>query len=137
MLRVLVLDDEPLISMMLQDWLTELAYDTVGPANSTKNALSLVESNVPDAAILDLSLGNEKSYAVAAVLRTRNIPFAFTTGYGEKSVDASFADELIVSKPFDFETIKALLARLLSEQARSESRLANLVSTGSPAITRL
>ena len=117
--RVLVLDDEPLISMMLQDWLHELAYETVGPANSVQSALVLIESMPPDAAILDLCLGNERSYAVATTLRARGIPFAFATGYGDNSMVGAFTDEMIVSKPFDFEAIKDVLARLLGSRTHA------------------
>jgi CheY-like chemotaxis protein len=111
--RILVLDDEPLISMMLQDWLSELACETIGPAGSVQGALVLIEDTPPDAAILDLSLGDERSYAVATALRARRIPFAFATGYGDKSVIAAFKDEMILSKPFDFNAIKNVLATLL------------------------
>ena len=114
MARILVCDDEPLISMMLQDWLTELGCETVGPASSVQAALTLIENAPPDAAILDLSLGDEKSYSVAMDLRARRIPFAFATGYADKGVDAAFKEELVVSKPFDFEAIKALVGKLLS-----------------------
>jgi CheY-like chemotaxis protein len=115
--RIVVLDDEPLISMVLQDWLTELACETVGPANSVRTALRLIASAPPDAAILDLFLGDEKSYAVAAELRARRIPFAFTTGYAHENMDATFKEELVVSKPFDFEAIKSLVTRLLESAA--------------------
>lgn len=112
--RILVLDDEPLISLMLQDWLTELACETVGPAYTAQGALRLIESAPPNAAILDLSLGDHKSYEVASALRCRKIPFAFATGFGEKGVDAPFEHELVAPKPFDFETIKQIVERLLS-----------------------
>jgi CheY-like chemotaxis protein len=112
--RILVLDDEPLISMMLQGWLTELACETVGPVCTVQGALRLIESAPPDAAILDLSLAGTKSYEVASALRCRRIPFAFATGYGEKGVEAPFEEELVALKPFDFETIKQVVEGLLS-----------------------
>jgi len=114
MTRILVLDDELLIGLMVQDWLRELACETVGPANSAQQALLLIDKTPPDAAILDLMLGNETSYRVAAVLRSRRIPFAFATGYGDKGLDSSFKNEMIIAKPFDFEAIKAALAGLLN-----------------------
>jgi CheY-like chemotaxis protein len=117
--RILVCDDEPLISMMLQEWLTELDCETVGPASSVQTALTLIENTPPDAAILDLSLGGEDSYSVAMDLRSRRIPFAFATGYADKALDTAFKGELVVAKPFDFEAIKSLLGKLLDSKAGS------------------
>jgi CheY-like chemotaxis protein len=119
--RILVCDDEPLISMLLQDWLSELACETVGPATSVEDALALIATAPPDAAILDLSLGREKSYSVAADLRARGIPFAFATGYVEQGLDSGFRDELVVFKPFDYEAIKALIGKLLSVPRRADA----------------
>jgi CheY-like chemotaxis protein len=123
--RILVCDDEPLISMLLQDWLGELACETVGPASSVQDALALIATAPPDAAILDLSLGGEKSYSVAADLRARGIPFAFATGHAEQGLDWGFRDELVVFKPFDYEAIRVLVGKLLSGQTR--------VDAGSPS----
>ena len=119
--RILVCDDEPLISMLLQDWLSELACETVGPATSVQDALALIATAPPDAAILDLSLGRENSYSVAADLRARGIPFAFATGFAEQGLDSGFRDELVVFKPFDYEAIKALVGKLLSVRTRADA----------------
>jgi len=119
MARVLVLDDEAAISMMLQDWLTELNCETVGPAYCVKDALTLIDTACPDAAILDLCVRNETSYAVATSLRARRVPFAFATGYGDSSIAAAFQDEIIVSKPFDFAKIKEVLAKLLRQGSQT------------------
>jgi CheY-like chemotaxis protein len=115
MARILVLDDEPLISMMLQEWLTELCCETVGPAHSVQRALVLIESECPDAAILDLCVRDETSYPVAAALRARGIPFVFATGYRDKDLDAAFKNEIVVSKPFEFIAIKDVIAKLFAE----------------------
>ena len=114
--RILVLDDEPLISMMVQDWLTELAYETVGPANSVTGALGLIDSTPLDAAILDLSLGKEDCYPVAEALRARGIPFVLVTGYGHVNVADCFQDAPILSKPIDFQAIKDAMCKLLENQ---------------------
>jgi len=119
MARVLVLDDEPTISMMLQDWLTDLSCETVGPAYSVEGALALIETACPDAAILDLCVRDEKSYPVATSLRARQVPFAFATGYGDEVLVDAFKDEIIVSKPFDFAEIKDVLAKLLGHDGQT------------------
>jgi|SRR5579872_7414327 len=111
--RILVLDDDALISVMLQDWLDELGHQTLGPAATAAAALALIADAPPDAAILDLSVGQEMSYPVAEALRARRIPFAFATGYGSGGLPPPFADIPVLVKPFDFEAMKAMLTQLL------------------------
>jgi DNA-binding response OmpR family regulator len=113
MLRVLVVEDEPLIAMMIIDWLSELGFESVGPAGSIRAALKLLEAEAPDAAILDLTIGSEQSYPVAEVLAAAGIPFAFLTGRAADSIAPNFRDVLIVSKPFDFERIEGVMKQLL------------------------
>ena len=78
--RILVLDDEPLISMLVEDWLTELGCEVVGPARSVEEGLDIAGSAELDAAILDVNLGGKNSFLVADALKQRGIPFAFATG---------------------------------------------------------
>ena len=111
--RILIVDDESLIAMLLEDFLSELGYLTVGPANSVKSALDLIEQGAIDAAIVDVALGEEDSAPIAAALCARDIPFAFATGQGGSKVAARFSDAQVLLKPFDFEGVKGMLARLL------------------------
>ena len=60
--RILVVDDEPLISMMVEAWLNELGYEVVGPAGSVQDGLRLIVSRELDAAILDINLGGHDCY---------------------------------------------------------------------------
>jgi CheY-like chemotaxis protein len=123
--RILLLDDEPLIAMMMQGWLTELDCEIVGPVHSVRSALMLLDGLdgvALDGAILDLSLGNnEKSYAVASVLRDRGIPYAFATGYEAADVDPRFRDALVLSKPFEFEAVRAAIGTLLNPGTMPQS----------------
>jgi CheY-like chemotaxis protein len=119
--RILVLDDEVLISILVEDWLTELGCETVGPANSVPGALGLIDGTGLDGAILDVSLGNGNCYPVADALRDRDIPFAFATGHLGKEIAARFKDALILSKPFDFEAVRTVVTKLLDSRARSSS----------------
>jgi CheY-like chemotaxis protein len=113
MSKILVVDDEPLIAMMIADWLAEQGLETLGPAHSVAQALALLESETADAAILDVSLGNDDSYEVAEVLSAKNIPFAFATGHGADTLAKRYTDVITVSKPFDFEIVRSVVARLL------------------------
>src|SRR6202011_388062 len=89
---ILVLDDEPLISMLLEDWLAELGCETIGPVQSVQSALDAIARTAPDAAILDVSLQSENSYSVADVLRDRGVRFAFATGHGANALAPRFKD---------------------------------------------
>jgi CheY-like chemotaxis protein len=111
--RVLLLDDEPLITMLLEDILEQLRYEIVGPAHTVAVALDLIETTPPDAAILDVNLRNELSYPAADALRVRRIPFMFLTGYVTPGIEARFHNEVVMTKPFDFETIREALSHLL------------------------
>jgi CheY-like chemotaxis protein len=111
--RVLVLDDEPLIAMLIKDWLEELGYEALGPAHSVSQALAAIEGDNPDAALLDVSLGDTDSYRVADVLKTRNIPFAFGTGRDERAIESRHKGVPILTKPYDVNSLEAILAKLL------------------------
>jgi len=118
--RILVLDDEPMIAMMLEDWLTELGCEIIGPAYSLRAALDLLEREIPDGAVLDVSLRNDENcYPVAKILLERGIPFALVTGHDSVDLDVRYMPELVLSKPFDFAAVKAALAKLIA-QAGSE-----------------
>jgi DNA-binding response OmpR family regulator len=115
--RILVLDDEPLISMLVEGWLVELGCEVVGPARSVQEGLDFAGSAPLDAAILDVNLGGQNSYSVADALRQRGIPFAFVTGDGTIDAASGFADPILLAKPFDFEGVKAVLGELLGRQS--------------------
>jgi len=112
--RILVVDDEPLISMMMEDWLIELGCEVVGPARSVQQGLDIAGSAELDGAILDVNLGgNNNSYLVAEALKKRGVPFAFATGDGVIDATAGFTDPILLPKPFDFEGVKTVLGKLL------------------------
>ena len=92
MTRILVIEDEPLIAMLLVDWLRELGYDPIGPASTVAKALDLIVGSAPDAAIVDVSLNGESCHPVAEALRERDIPFVFATGHAEVSTLRRHAD---------------------------------------------
>jgi CheY-like chemotaxis protein len=112
--RILVVDDEPLISMLVEDWLSELGCDVVGPARSVQEGLDFAGSAPLDAAILDVNLGGQNSYSVADALRQRGIPFAFATGDGAIDAASGFADPILLAKPFNFKGVKDVLDKLLA-----------------------
>ena len=113
--RILVLEDEPLIGMMLQGWLEEVDCEIIGPGRSVQGALDLLRGATLDGALLDVSLrDSEKCYPVASALRDRRVPFAFLTGYAAEDLDARFSEAPVLCKPLEFEAFKAAIAKFLS-----------------------
>jgi DNA-binding response OmpR family regulator len=112
--RILVVDDEPLISMLMEDWLAELGCEVVGPASSVEQGLDIAGNAQLDAAILDVNLAGNNSYALANALKQRGVPFAFATGDGSVDAAAGFANPILLPKPFDFEGVKTVLGKLLA-----------------------
>ena len=114
--RVFVLEDDMLIAMLVQDWLTELGYEPVGPTGKIPEALELVRSQELDAAILDVSLGRDTCYPVADLLQAKKVPFAFATGRDDESVPVHMKGTPILRKPYDLHALEAMLAKLLAGQ---------------------
>jgi DNA-binding response OmpR family regulator len=115
---ILVLEDEPLISDLLEDWLSDLGCETVGPAHSVQGALGLIAAAPLRGAILDVSLRGEESYSVAQALIERGVPFAFATGHDRGGVLGRFPNALILVKPFSFEDVRAAIGRFCGESGK-------------------
>ncbi|MBI5110736.1 MAG: response regulator [Rhodovulum sp.] len=108
-LRVLLVEDEALIGMMMHDLLIDLGVAVVGPVRSVAEASSAVAAGEFDCAILDLNLGQETVYPVAATLKRKGVPILFATGYDSESVDRAFADVPVMQKPVARETLADML----------------------------
>jgi len=115
--RILVVDDEPMISTLLADWLEELGYQILGPSGNVKSALILIEASPPDAAIIDVSLGSESGYPIADCLAKSKIPFVFATGRAEGSLDPRFAGARVLVKPFDFAAVQTVVGEMIGGTA--------------------
>ena len=99
--RVLIVEDEVLIALMLQSMLEELGYQIVGRARTVAAALAIVEADTQDidAATLDVNLDGEHSSAIADALEAHGIPFIITTGYDDPKILARFHGRPVVHKP--------------------------------------
>ncbi|GAU86480.1 response regulator [Bosea sp. BIWAKO-01] len=100
--KILIVEDEPLISMMLEEMLLDAGCLVAGNAQNLREALPLAEAADFDLAILDLSLGSESSLPVAEVLARRERPFMFASGYGSTSLPVEHRDRIVLDKPFHF-----------------------------------
>lgn len=112
--RILVVEDSALVVMLIEDVVTDLGWEVVGPAVRLPEALQLAREEAFDAALLDVNLNGEMSWEAAAILQDRKIPFIFTTGYdGATVLPERFARQPIVSKPFLRDDIERALQALL------------------------
>jgi DNA-binding response OmpR family regulator len=116
--RVLLVEDEMLVSMLLEDLLTDLGCEIVGPAAHLGGAVALASVETIDAAFLDLNVGGKEVYPVAAILAERGIPFAFVTGYGAGGVSLIYRERPTLQKPFHPAALERTLREMLSRPAR-------------------
>ena len=113
-LRLLLVEDEAMVAMMLEDMLGDLGCEVVGPAGSVARAQELAQSEATiAAAILDVNLGGLPIYPVAETLKARGVPFVFITGYGSADIDGRFADAPTVQKPFSMPVLRDTLAKVI------------------------
>ena len=112
--RVLVVEDETLVLLMIEDMLTDLGCESVTTAATVDQALALIDAQVFDAAMLDMNLGGDTSQSVAEALIARGVPFVYSTGNtGRKSQDVHH-DRPVLKKPFKYEELVEILARLFA-----------------------
>jgi DNA-binding response OmpR family regulator len=97
--RILVVEDEALIAVMVEDMIADLGGIVVGPAASIQAALALAQNEALDAAILDVNVRGERIDPVAEVLFTRNVPVLFATGYGEVRLPGGLK-AAVIDKPY-------------------------------------
>jgi DNA-binding response OmpR family regulator len=113
--RILIVEDEPMIALLLQDELRHLGADVVGPAATVSEAMRLIDAAAAnegiDAAILDFRLANEPVLPVADRLSSMRVPFAFCTA--SPDVVTSYRAAPVIAKPCDPERLIAALSQLL------------------------
>ena len=115
-LRILVVEDESLVAMLIEDILVDIGCIVADIASRLEEAVSKASSLVLDAAILDVNLDGFQTYPVAEVLERRRIPFVFSTGYGATGIPEAFQDVPIVGKPFQQEDLKRALTLALASR---------------------
>ena len=108
--RILVVEDEPMIGFYLEDLLEALGWQSIGVATRVNQALRLLETETPDAAILDVNLHGERSYPVADLLAARQIPYLFATGYGDTEHPEQHRGVPTITKPYTLHEVESALA---------------------------
>ena len=112
--RVLVVEDEMLIVIMIEDMLGDLGCQAIATAATVKQAMALIDEQRFDVAMLDMNLNGDDTYEVAEALTARGVPFVFSTGYIGHDMRAGYEDCPILKKPFRESDLAAILAGLLA-----------------------
>jgi CheY-like chemotaxis protein len=117
--RVLIVEDEMMVAMLIEDLAEELGFEVLGSVGRLDDAIALTKEAAFDAAILDVNLNGEETYPLASILDRRKVPFVFATGYGREGVRDRFPDTPVLQKPFQREALgRALDAAIRSRQNR-------------------
>jgi PAS domain S-box-containing protein len=115
--RVLLVEDEALVAMMIQDTLAEFGFQVIGPLSTASEALSAARESHFDAAVLDINLGDGLVYTVAEILGVRGVPFVFVTGYDVDSIDPRFSDIPILQKPIERDMLQKIFTSSIPHRA--------------------
>jgi CheY-like chemotaxis protein len=116
--RVLVVEDEMMISMLVEDMLSDLGCAVVGPAHALDAALELAQTESGlDAAVLDVNLAGQPVFAVADALRAKGVPAIFATGYGDNGLRDVDRGAPVLQKPFRAGDLARALGQALGAAA--------------------
>jgi DNA-binding response OmpR family regulator len=110
-----IVEDDAIIRMMLVDMAAELGHTVAAEAGDLKRGLGIAAEGTFDLAILDLELLDGSSEPIAEALASRNIPFAFASGYSHESVPKRFRDHPVLQKPFRIDQLQHCIDALLSK----------------------
>ncbi|CAO3425182.1 Two-component system regulatory protein [Azospirillum doebereinerae] len=114
--RVIVVEDELLVSLMLENMLSDLGCEVAGTTSRVEKALTLVSGGSFELAVLDVNIAGEMVYPVAEALPKRGISFVFPTGYGLAGLDDTWKDRPVLQKPFqERDFTRALTSALVFE----------------------
>lgn len=113
-IRVLVVEDEYLIRMLVEDMLADLGYAVAAAVSTVTAASELAVSGDFNAAVLDVSLNGNEIFPVADILERRGLPFVFVTGYGERTLPERYRNRPALQKPFQADQLGAALGGLLA-----------------------
>lgn len=118
--RILVVEDEALLAMMLEDMLSDSGAHVVGPAATVEQAIALIAAQDIDVALLDVFLRDQRSDPVAEILRQRGVPYVLATGYNNPH-GAELASAPILHKPYRFDQVEAALMAALRVEGDGEN----------------
>jgi CheY-like chemotaxis protein len=109
--RVIVVEDEAVVAMLLEEMLEELNCQVVGIAHDVSSAVELVKSTPADVAVLDANLGGERADSVAQALNDTETPFVVASGYGESGISQAWRGSSVLPKPFRLSELQQALIK--------------------------
>jgi CheY-like chemotaxis protein len=112
-LRLLLVEDESHVAMLVEDMLADMGCHVVASAARVSEALRMIEAMDIDAAVLDVNVAGEKVFPVAEKLRDRKIPFVFATGYGAEGVREDLRTHPVIPKPFPQSQLEQALIKAI------------------------
>jgi CheY-like chemotaxis protein len=115
--RVLVVEDEVMLSLNLEAMLLDLGCVVAGAADKLDDALQIARTSDFDVALLDVNLGGKRVDPVAEAIRARGIPIVFITGYGKTA-----ASGLVLEKPYDAAALERMLNEALGTRRENAKR---------------
>ena len=116
--RILVVEDETFIAMLIEDVLKAIGCDVIGPTGKLETALQLASDAALDAAILDVSIRGGKIYPVAERLLARDIPFVLSSGYNDRALPENLRNKPRLIKPFTTAQLEEKIMYLCGEIAK-------------------
>ncbi len=108
-LRVLVVEDETLVAMLVEEYLADFGCVVAFSARRVGKALQAARNLELDAAVLDVNVAGESVSPIAEALEERQVPFLFASGYGVKGVEERWAARPVLQKPFSAKELQAAL----------------------------
>lgn len=119
-MRVLVLEDNALIAMLLHMMVSDAGHEPMGPVSTVEEAFGLIDHDgLPDVAVLDVDLGDHDSTPVYEKMAAEGIPAMMLTGHGEHARQLGFDHATIIDKPVESDDFEAALAKLIREYESS------------------
>ena len=115
-LRVFVVEDDMMVSMLVEDMLADFGCVQIGPAARLDEAVALLSRSEPDCAILDVNLAGVSVLPVADLLQARGVPYAFASGYADVGLRPQDSETLLLQKPFT----EVDLARILTSLSKDK-----------------
>lgn len=113
--RILVIEDESLVAMLLETILDDMGCTVVGPESNVDDGLIAATTEASlDAALLDVNVAGREVFPIAEALRTRGVPFVFSTGYGEAGLPEHWRGNPTIQKPFTEGAIRDALMKVMN-----------------------
>jgi DNA-binding response OmpR family regulator len=126
--RILIIEDDPLMGLLLKEVLESYRYTVDNPIGVIADAMDLLKTEHYDFVILDIKLHSYDGFTVAHYLLTKDIPFAFSTGYAQDSIPARYQHIPFFQKPYDMDLLHDLIQNAFQRAGREASLSSNAAS---------